>query len=455
MIKSKLKSIWHNVSAIIRLAIPVTIGIGCLWSMYWFVRDGYNQVFLPQKEMTSIKLTDADTIIVESPNNGNSGIIRPLIYISRTSDNIKTNSYTIKSTDPISFSITFPDAELGIVKYGDGKTLFDQAVPVGPNMRSKGKIKSLTVQTANLQQLRLQEFYYAQIIKFLPIGGMVWSDPDGSNLQIETVQGFSIGDTIKVTIEPFDVLSDFGNQKYDKIELNLKVTKGTAMGIVTISTSFGQSSLPDVGKDQTGKREGEAVSFLSSAESVKVTSPTGTIQVGNDIPIEMHSLAHLANETLELPRCSDNPDDAFKIASTITNGEYEISGITTSVVWKGQELNKSNWDKAPEYIRAGFFGLLLSVIGGLWALRQSIWKWLLSPFPFLKPKINLPQGSHIFIMKSGKVIAGELSSEPTKTRPYYIIKNARRKFNLSDEWEKEIVPEIQVREDAVEQSYVA
>jgi len=455
MIKSKLKSFWQNVSAFVRLAIPVTIGLGLLWSMYWFVKGGYNQIFVPQKETVTVKLTDADAITVERPNNCDSEIIRPLIYISRTSDDIKTNSYTIKSTDPIRFWISFPDAELEIVKYVDGETILDEAVPVGPNMRYRGKIKSLTVQASNLQQLRLQEFYCAQSIKFLPIGGMVWSDPDGSNLQIQTIQGFSNGDTIKVAIEPLDVLSDFGNQKYDKIELNLKVTKDTAMGIGTVSTSFGQSSLPDVGKDQPGIRESETVSFFSPAESVKVISPIGTVQVGNNSPIEMHSLAHLANETLELPRSLDNPEDEFKVASSIANGEYEISGITASVVWKGQELNKSNWDKAPEYIKAGLFGLLLSIIGGLWALRQSIWKWLLSPFPFLKPKINLPQGSYIFIMKSGKVIAGEISSKPTRTRPYYIIKNARRKLNLSDEWERELIPEIQIREDAVEQSYAA
>jgi hypothetical protein len=457
-IKELIKNIWRFIALVLRWIIPIAIGAGILWSIFWFVKTGYSQLFKPQKALVSVKLTDAYVIDLERKNRCLTEGLDPIVYIQRSSfelPNSPTVNYDITSATPIQISLGLPLGELRITKYLGDKVIADNPISVHQSEGYAGTIKSITIEMTKLKRLIMEQYYCAPITRFTPGGVMTFSSHDGSPLQIATKQWFSDGDNIKIVIEPIDIIG-FGDQKYDKIELMLNVTANVSiMGLMATSTVL-STTLPGVGYDRLGVWKNDIDSFLAFADSIKIERPAGTIKIGNNHPVEMIKLSDFSKEILELPYLSVDNNGGFVINSHITDGVYDISGNTSSAVLNGQQLVKSKWETLPEYLQAGLFGTLLSIIGGLWAFRHRLWN-------FITPKkveesiskvSPPPSGSFVCVTQSGDVIAGELIRGPSFFFPYYLLRNTRHKKQHKEEWSAEIIGEIRVRASLVEQSYM-
>lgn len=196
--------------------------------------------------------------------------------------------------------------------------------------------------------------------------------------------------------------------------------------------------------------------YVRTDEIQIIERPVGSLKFGNSPVRELVKVSSLAKDSLKVPSKQPNEyNETYSIIWDKTRGT-QISGTANSVILNGEELGKAPWYSLPDYVQAGLFGLLISLLGGIWAYRKPLLKRIASFIPYwdlLDPSSPL-KGSYVFVTNSGIIVAGELSRKPGKNYPYYLIKNARRKLNPSGDWEKELILEIKIRADAVEQSYV-
>jgi hypothetical protein len=414
--------------------------------------------FFPQKAVVSANLTDFDIMNMKKDMDCKSGDFYYPFELDLFSIPTYGQEYKINSNKPIQFSIVLPSGKMSLKKYkgsdsedintfsvnaGDGFTGFIQKIEV----EFKREKISMT------QQLCAQEIVYAADVGFLS-----FKSADAENYQaVLTSQYMHAGEEIKVTIYNPEGFDAFPNEKNDKIELYIaSESDGQYLHIQTNSQGL-NVDLPNMGKSFLPREEqNPTASWLRAfPDEIEIHSPVGNLKLGNDSPISLGGVTKINDENLVFKSTPFLPD-SYAVFGKIEFAEYEISGATTGLLLNDEQIVKSSWAKLPNYIQSALFGLLLTVVGSLWKFRDSIKSHIKMIIPgFKAEELQEPEkGSFICITDSGMIIAGQLIRKPGKNYSFYLIKNARRKINPSAKWEKEIIPEIKVRADAVEQSYV-
>lgn len=237
-------------------------------------------------------------------------------------------------------------------------------------------------------------------------------------------------------------------EPFDSYELSLKADPAeeeSAYFVVFLAGDMfgvlphGQAQDPD---SDSGER------MTLDADRISIHQPVGLLKLGNDPEVRLESLTEFSQQSLEISSLSVAEPPFIIITGDGRDAPLEISGFATDVILNGDQIGKVPWNGLPEYLPASLTGLVITLIGALFTRKQT----LVSNFLIFENR-KPPKGSFVCETRSGATIAGKLSRKPGKNYPFYLLKHARRKPPQSDQWEKDLIAEIKIREDAVEQTY--
>lgn len=449
---------------ILKYLLVVGIAASLLFSIGSFLVHGYPRIFTPQETLVSANFTDFYLMTFEYDMDCKPGESYSSFELDFTSVPATVLSdYKVGSSNPITFSISLPEGKLAIKKHVNGTSEYMDFRSVQSESGYTGTIAGLTVEFDS-EFVSIKEDICAQEIKYEPDVGFLSILHDPNLYQwASTNQYLHSNDQVRVIIDGPMNLNGFPEETIDKLELTIvSDSEGQYLNIYTRAQGLALE-LPRTGAmlfnitnelSDTGKFRNSRLRAFPDELSIEV--PVGTLRLGNENSIPMGGLTRINEEKVTFEK-SNVSNESYAVFGNIESAEYEVSGITTGIVLNNEQLVKSLWDKTPDYLKSALFGVLLAGIGGVWKFRKSIWIAIKSLVLFLSssdPKKPM-KGSFVCVTDTGMIIIGELSRKPGKNYPYFLIRNARRKFKPSDPWDEEIISEIKIRADAVEQSYVA
>jgi hypothetical protein len=430
------------------------IFIGFVTGIVWFGYTGFKYWFTQKDFPFSVNLTDFRSLEANGDSNCNieSKFHFPIeVTISRQMSNMLDTHLLIQAKNLQEFSIDFADGTLSGTAFLDDGT--SESLQINePDKYITGKAEQLSIEYLDLDYFQMfQYFCESQISIYTPGAGYYLSShPSNFMKSVGIVQYLPQDSLIKVTVINATNLSGVNLNNSDRVEFIFRSNNDYFPLYLFSKAADLQATLPSINSLMSGHII-EGVRIFS--DEIRISAPIGNLRYGNNDPIELVQIASSAKDELFIPRTKVNGYGNTYIVKWRTFGNTEITGTSRSLLLNDEDLGNAPWDELPEYVQAGLFGLLLSILGALRALRQRIWNGLISLFSFSAKNISPPKNSFVCVTASGITIAGELCLQPDKTHPYYVITNARRKLKPSDKWEKEIIPEIKVRSDAVEQYY--
>lgn len=198
-------------------------------------------------------------------------------------------------------------------------------------------------------------------------------------------------------------------------------------------------------------------SVTAFADGASITAPIGKVQFGTYKDIELYeSLAAYTNEELEIPLSPQgflNYDyQSFNLSIKPSISKVEISGNASELFYRKQSFGFSRWTQLPGYVQAGVFGLLIGAVpAGVAFLRKRLEKQKTGITEI--NQFQLGDGDFVCVLESGGTITGTLVKLPGFFSPYYVLHNAHRKQKDAEEWDREVISEINIKSSRVEQYY--
>ncbi len=424
--------------------------LGLIYALYWFSKSFYENFFIAQSQPFSLSLSKFQAITVAGKIDCLMGDGPVDIYINRPLNELINQEMSFESEENIDFHLVFPTGTLSAMGFNPNNDVHKIDFKKGDIVTVDGSAAQLKVEYLQVDYMVMSQSFCATEVGVLPYPSALFY-PGNTNYPktIWTEQNLSPQNRIKVTLLYPKISNRIDTEEFERIELSFIANGDIPKFIVGISGSDFRALVPEIVND-FGKYPAEMIIIRS--KQFEIQHPVGTLKFGNSAPIILDEITSKSDDTLVI-----RDYGLYYISSSlrsVNSDKFEVSGTADNIILNNEEKIKQPWFDLPEYVQAGLFTLLVSLVGGLLSLRQSIGKGLVILFPFLKPKFNLPKESFVIVMNSGFIIAGELSRKPAKNYPYYLLKKARRKPSLSGDWEKEIISEIKIRADAVDQSYV-
>lgn len=458
-----MKRFFEYLILILKYLLVAGIAASILFTIGSFLINGYPRIFTPQETLVGAKFTDFYLMTFKNDMDCKPGESYSSFELDFTSvPSAVLSDYKVNSTNPIKFSISLPEGKLAIKKYVNGKSEYIDFRSVQSGSGYTGTIAGLTVEFES-DFVSITEDICAQEIKYEPDAGFLSILHDPNMYQwASTNQYLHSDDKVRVIIEGPMRLNGFPGETIDKLELTIIAdTDGQYLNIYTNAQGLALDPprtgalLFDISDELSNTKRPRSSRLRASPEELSVEMPVGTLKVGNENSKPLGGLTKINQEKVTFEK-STLSDESYGVFGNIESAEYELSGTTNSVVLNNEQLVRSLWDKTPDYLKSALVGAVLAGIGGAWTFRKSIWAAIKSLMLFLNssdPQKSM-KGSFVCVTDTGMIIVGELSRKPSKNYPFFLIKNARRKFKPSDQWDEEIISEIKIRADAVEQSYV-
>jgi hypothetical protein len=442
----KLISAFGNIISLLIISCLIFIALR-------FARTSYQYWFFTKPQPLSIMLTDFSKLTAKSGDSCDeyNQFSPPVkIYISRLASNMYKTDFNFESSGELDYYVDFPAGEITIqYTYLDGTK--KASTSSGENAY-QGSATRIEVVYNDVNYFEMEQYFCETLINLYDPSIYTFNVLESSDMKFAGVKQFlPQGSKIRVIISDPKNLDD---KNVKAIEVTYSSDYDRAPFYLFSKSTGLSATLPSINNFLPA--EGFEALYIRTDEIQIIERPVGSLKFGNSPIRELVKVSSLAKDTLKVP--SMYPNDYNETYSIIwyKNRGTQISGTANSVILNGEELGKAPWYSLPDYVQAGLFGLLISLVGGIWAYRKPLLKRIASSVPYwdlLDPSSPL-KGSYVFITNSGIIVAGELSRKPSKNYPYYLIKNARRKANPSSDWEKELISEIRIRADAVEQSYV-
>jgi hypothetical protein len=467
----------------LKILLSLIILIGIIGAIIWAITSGYDYFFVSKANAFNVNLSKFDLIQAESEdpcniptdNSDIFSILKPAYRnIFRPASEVATRFIYFDTFDREQFpSLEFPPSSIdylivfpqNILSLSANVFLSNGLQKHINNVDTKtftGNARNLEIQYRQIDNFTMYQYFCAQ--KFWIYGSniqMYNKSPEGKQYA-GFHQFFNDGDNVTLTINYPKNFMGFSPDEVVRVDFFLSSKKTPNYFTLELSeydpfVVFAQSrevyvNFP-IPQGDLGNGEGNEL----YPTGVEIRRPVGALKIGNKelVPIQGISSFYL-DEKLLIPKSPYTKTDFTIIESPYAikqfpDGHYEISGVANSITLNGDELNKAPWYNLPDYIQAGLFGFLLSVIGGIWATNAQIYTGIIS---FLGINKNSPEyGDLICVMNSGIIIAGQVILECQKDTSHIVLRNAKQKMNLSSGWEKETIDEITVRIDTIEQSY--
>lgn len=459
-----MKSLFEYLIKFLKYLLVAGIVASLLFSIGSFIVNGYPRIFTPQETLVSANFTDFYQMTFKNDMDCKPGESYSSFELDFTSiPSAVLSDYKVNSANPIKFSISLPEGKLAINKHINGKSEYIDFRSIQSRSGYTGTISGLKVEFES-DFVSITEDICAQEIKYEPDVGFLSILHDPNLYQwASTNQYMRSADKVRVIIEGPMNLNGFPGERIDKLELLIiSNSDGQYLNIQTTAQGL-DLELPrtgaillDISDELSDTKKFQNSRLRAFPDELSIEVPVGILKLGNENSIRIGGLTKINEEKITFEK-STLSNYGYAVFGNIESAEYEVSGTTNGIVLNNDQLVKSLWDKTPDYIKSALVGALLAGIGGIWTFRKSIWnttRLLVLVLNSSDPR-KLIKGSFVCVTDTGMMIAGKLSRKPNKKYPFYLIKNARRKFNLSAEWEEEIIPEIKIRADAVEQSYIA
>lgn len=447
-----IRAILVKILRIIGSILSILLVCGLIYAIYRFGNSLYTSFFVRQTVPFSIGLTKFNSITVETTEDcasRNKDSFPVQLVISRPSKYVYNPSVLLETNKAMDFQVVFPFGELSAEGYLVDNSSQQIALPHTSTISIIGSATQVEVEYPHqINSFAMHQYFCGPEIDVLPFPSISFSGLYTNKAKSVWIdQLFQPGDQIKVTIINPQITEKLNTNGMQRVEFEFSAADSSLPFEIGLTANDLKPTLPEILTD-FGSYTPESLFILSN--QIEIVHPVGSYKLGNDAPKELPEITSTSDDRLSIPSISGK--ESFQINELVSHSanKFDITGDTNSLILNNEELVKSAWYTLPEYIQAGLFGLLLTLISGIWALRSTIWRWL--SFNFFD--VSMPKGSFVCVTNSGMVIAGELFQKPRKNYPYYLIKNARRKLKSSDHWEKDMIAEIKVREDSIEQTYV-
>jgi hypothetical protein len=453
-----MKKLFKYISQIAKYILVAGIIASLAYSLGLFVINGYPKIFTPQETLVSANFTDFYLMNFKSETDcvPDDSFSSYQFDFSRIPTSI-LSEYKATASTPIEFSIWLPAGKLAIKKYVSGKSEYIDYFPIEPNSGFKGTIGGLEVRFDS-QIVSIREEICTQELRYDPEFAILSILHDPAKYQwVYTSQYMRSNDKVMIFIDGPIHITGFPDENIDRLEFTIISDEGQHLDIKMASKGL-VIDLPTTGMQQLAFTDEETITnsrLRAFPDELIIEVPEGMLKLGNEESISIGGLTKVNDEKVFFQKTTLGSSD-YAVFGNIKTAEYEISGTTTGIILNNEQLVKSFWDKLPDYLKSALFGVFLAGIGAIWKFRNSIWTAMKSFVLFWRSadSKNPTKGSFVCVTNTGMMIAGDLSRKPGKNYQYYLIRNARRKFRLSDQWDTEIIPEIKIRADAVEQSYV-
>jgi len=424
--------------------------LGLIYAIYWFGKSFYENFFVAQSQSFSLNLSKFQSITASGKTDCLMGDGPVHIYINRPLREVDNKEMSFDSDEDFEFRLVFPTGSMYATGFNPGKANQRINFQKDERVTVDGKASQLRIEYLQVNSFIMSQSFCANEVGILsyPIA-FFYPGNFNSPKTIWTEQTLGPQSRIKVTLLNPKISGGIHAEEFERIEFDFIADGKIPKFIAGVSANDYRAIVPEIAYN-FGKYPSELI--IVRAKQYEIHHPVGTLKFGNNTPITLDEITSASNDVLLI-----RDHGLYFISSSlrsVPDNKFEVSGIATNIILNNEEKIKPRWYDLPDYVQAGLFTLLVSVVGGLLSLRQSLGKWFLLLLPFMKSEFNLPRGSFVLVMNSGFIIAGELSRKPAKNFPFYLLKNARRKQSLSDDWEKEVIAEIKIRADAVDQSYV-
>jgi hypothetical protein len=138
----------------------------------------------------------------------------------------------------------------------------------------------------------------------------------------------------------------------------------------------------------------------------------------------------------------------YLLVNPNSNGTIELSGSISSAVYGGEQLITSRWEALPTLYRAPLIGAL---VGLIFVIPT---RWLSNLYTRRKPPVTVPAGHFVFVLSSGRSVAGKLKMKPGSNAQRYALKDVMI-CDAEGVWKQETIPEVLVEKNKVEYIYIA
>lgn len=429
--------------------------------LYFLIVGGYKayQYLFTQIEMPfSVSLTDYSKLKANGRDSCDIFVEKYLypveFVIARPIDQMTSTKVLLKSNNKLEFNLYLPGGSLSATSYSvDGTT---ETINFTEDFNQiNGKADEVYIDYSKDTYFSMRQYYCEPTIEMrFPGSYYLLSYPNESRMRsVGFEQYISEGSSIQIVISNPSELADINlKQDIKKIVYTFKSTiRLLPLSLFAKATDL-DATMPIPSRSYSGDiTEGLRI----FTDEIEIENPAGKLKFGNNNPLDLLQIASMARDKISIPQTKVGDYSNTYFIEWKAKNNTEITGEARSLLLNDEDLGKAPWYSLPDYVQAGLFGLLISLLGGLWAVRGLIGRQIILAIPFwtLIDPTQPPQGSFVCVTNSGMVIAGELVKKPSRNYPYYLIKNARRRIQVSDKWEKQVISEIKIGKDAIEQSY--
>lgn len=433
--------------------------LGVVIGLIIFIASSFTYLFIPQAVPISIKLSSFEKIIL-SPENGDCSSISslvegngfagipPLHITNRLTIIPRFGLYAEDKVFPFRINLHSVTAKISLVKDNQLKEIGEYKISDG---EYTGSAKAVSADFSPYELINQSIYYCDSSVTIpgdyllLPISTratLIQSYIGGKNTAFISISG-------DVEISQLDV-----HEPYDEIVFSLEPFPMSELSSV-FESSFSvyadklslSSQFPYAVSDVEWNSSLPKHSVEATTDAIEIYSPTGVMKINNSNEIQISTPTQNSTQLIKLSPSILNKISDLSIETNSETGELEIFGTTTSIRFNNQEMGIIIWNKLPDYVQTGIVGLIITLLSGIAANGKKV-------IVFFKPySFPFSNGEFVCDTRSGYIIAGKLIRKPSKSFPFFELKQARRRLRTSNEWDKIQTIKFRVSASDVEQYY--